>query len=282
MTTILDPIIVRPEEDFTQEEKEALIKSSAQMMTSLSEDTLKVLQDTYGEIKGTKAFEVLAKGKLLGLDFAMNWQDSKATGENIANFTGNFIQGAATAIVLTGFTSSGIIIAAATIGITYGLKEAGFELGDYTESLYEYSEEFIKSTIESQQIKYETWQSLTPEEQAYWISAGGTPWNYNISTLLDELNNKDLNIIDKIKELLKQASTISSPLVLDINKDGTINTTGKIVNFDLDNNGYAELTAWVNSEDGILVYDKNNNGIIDNGSELFGNNTTLSTGKLAL
>ena len=45
MTTILDPIIVRPEEDFTQEEKEALIKSSAQMMTSLSEDTLKVLQE---------------------------------------------------------------------------------------------------------------------------------------------------------------------------------------------------------------------------------------------
>ncbi len=281
MTTILDPIIVRPEEDFTQEEKEALIKSSAQMMTSLSEDTLKVLQDTYGEIKGTKAFEVLAKGKLLGLDFAMNWQDSKATGENIANFTGNFIQGAATAIVLTGFTSSGIIIAAATIGITYGLKEAGFELGDYTESLYEYSEEFIKSTIESQQNKYESWQSLTPEEQAYWISAGGTPWNYNINTLLDELNNKDLNIIDKIKELLKQASTISSPLVLDINKDGTINTTDKIVNFDLDNNGYAELTSWVSSEDGILVYDKNNNGVIDNGSELFGNNTTLSTGKLA-
>lgn len=59
------------------------------------------------------------------------------------------------------------------------------------------------------------------------ISAGGTPWNYNTNTLLDELNNKDLNIIDKIKELLKQASTISSPLVLDINKDGTINTTGK-------------------------------------------------------
>ena len=109
--------------------------------------------------------------------------------------------------------------------ITYELKEAGFELGGYTESLYKYLEEFIKSTIKSQQNKYESWQSLTPEEQAYWISAGGTPWNYNINTLLDELNNKDLNIIDKIKELLKQASTISSPLVLDINKDGTINTT---------------------------------------------------------
>lgn len=69
--------------------------------------------------------------------------------------------------------------------------------------------------------------------------------------------------------------------MLDINKDGVINTTGKIVNFDLDNNGYAELTGWASSEDGILVYDKNNNGVIDNGSELFGNNTTLSTGKLA-
>lgn len=282
MTTVLDTIIVRPEEEFTQEEKETLIKSSAQMMTSLSEDTLKVLQDTYSETKGIKAFEVLIKGKLLGLDFAMSWENSKSTGENITNFTGNFIQGAITAGILVGFISSSLMIAATTIGITYGLKEAGFELGGYTESLYKYLEEFIKSTIKSQQNKYESWQSLTPEEQASWISAGGTPWNYNTNTLLDELNNKDLNIIDKIKELLKQASTISSPLVLDINKDGIISTTGKIVNFDLDNNGYAESTGWVDANDGLLVLDKNNNGIIDNGSELFGNNTTLSSGKLAL
>ncbi len=75
------------------------------MMTSLSDDTLKVLQDTYGEIKGIKAFEVLIKGKLLGLDFAMSWENSKSTGENITNFAGNFIQGAITAGILVGFIS---------------------------------------------------------------------------------------------------------------------------------------------------------------------------------
>lgn len=164
------------------------------------------------------------------------------------------------------------------------IKSIKESLGNQIDNVENFVEDITNAFSDitnTQQNKYEAWEDLSKEEQAEWIQAGGTPWNYNTNTLLDELNNKDLNIIDKIKELLKQASTISSPLVLDINKDGTINTTGKIVNFDLDNNGYAELTAWVNSEDGILVYDKNNNGIIDNGSELFGNNTTLSSGKLA-
>jgi hypothetical protein len=100
MATVLAPIIVRPEEEFTQEEKKTLIKSAAEMMTGLSEDTLEILKETYGEIKGTKAFEILTKSKLLGLDLAMSWDNSKSTGENIANFTGNFVQGAITAGVL--------------------------------------------------------------------------------------------------------------------------------------------------------------------------------------
>lgn len=106
MATILEPIIVRPEE-FTQEEKKTLIKSAAEMMTSLSEDTLKILQNTYGEIKGTKAFEILTKSKLLGLDFAMSWDKSKSTGENIANFTGNFVQGAITTGILVAIKGTG-------------------------------------------------------------------------------------------------------------------------------------------------------------------------------
>jgi hypothetical protein len=43
------------------------------------------------------------------------------------------------------------------------------------------------------------------------------------------------------------------------------------VYFDHDNNSFAEQSGWVGKDDGLLVFDKNNNGKIDDGSELFGN-----------
>jgi Ca2+-binding RTX toxin-like protein len=62
------------------------------------------------------------------------------------------------------------------------------------------------------------------------------------------------------------------PLAIDMNGDGKISTVRiqQGVHFDLDSNGFAESTAWVGPQDGILVLDKNNNGIIDDGTELFG------------
>ena len=45
--------------------------------------------------------------------------------------------------------------------------------------------------------------------------------------------------------------------------------------FDLDKNGFAEKTAWIGTEDGFLALDRNGNGIIDNGGELFGDQVEL-------
>jgi hypothetical protein len=63
----------------------------------------------------------------------------------------------------------------------------------------------------------------------------------------------------------------SDPLVLDLNGDG-INLTHveNGVKFDITGNGTKEQVAWVASSDGLLVWDRNANGIIDNGKELFG------------
>ena len=65
----------------------------------------------------------------------------------------------------------------------------------------------------------------------------------------------------------------SDPLLIDIDGDG-IKTTSLLNGHFIDHqsDGFSELSAWVSDEDGILFIDKNNNGVIDNGSELFGEN----------
>jgi len=62
-----------------------------------------------------------------------------------------------------------------------------------------------------------------------------------------------------------------------------IETLGKDsgIYFDHEGNGFAQSTGWVGSDDGLLVFDKNSNGIIDDGNELFGNNTLLANGSKA-
>ncbi|WP_228156321.1 putative Ig domain-containing protein [Acinetobacter seifertii] len=68
-----------------------------------------------------------------------------------------------------------------------------------------------------------------------------------------------------------------------MNGDGKISTIGKNpgVYFDLDNSGFAEKTAWVAPEDGLVVFDRNGNNQIDGGAELFGTETILKNGLLA-
>jgi Ca2+-binding RTX toxin-like protein len=75
----------------------------------------------------------------------------------------------------------------------------------------------------------------------------------------------------------------SSPIVLDLDGDGveTQSLTGSEVYFDLNGDGFAELTGWVGSDDGFLALDKDANGKIDTGRELFGSETLLQNGQKA-
>ena len=74
----------------------------------------------------------------------------------------------------------------------------------------------------------------------------------------------------------------ASPIILDLNGDG-VKTIGVEdgVHFDHDGDRFAEKTGWVSAEDAFLVWDRNKNGLIDDGSELFGNNYTLKDGSKA-
>lgn len=69
------------------------------------------------------------------------------------------------------------------------------------------------------------------------------------------------------------------PLAVDLGAMGIdLTTLDHGVNFDLDKNGFAEKTAWIGKEDGFLVFDRNGNGRIDDGGELFGDQVELSDG----
>ena len=68
-------------------------------------------------------------------------------------------------------------------------------------------------------------------------------------------------LIDNIRNRFEDAQRQVSPIILDH-----------------DGNGFAQRTGWLGQGDGLLVWDINGNGSIDNGRELFGDNTLLANG----
>ena len=87
-----------------------------------------------------------------------------------------------------------------------------------------------------------------------------------------------------IGKLWDDAENSRSPLVVDLDGDGTIETisTDGGIHFDFDNNQKIENSGWIGRNEGFLVRDLNGNGQIDNGTELFGNHTLLQNGKNAV
>ena len=85
-------------------------------------------------------------------------------------------------------------------------------------------------------------------------------------------------IIDDDRDPNEDLPETYDPIVIDFNKNGVTSTKlDNTVYFDHDNNGFAEATAWIEKDDGLLALDKNDNGKIDNGNELFGNHTISNT-----
>jgi len=75
---------------------------------------------------------------------------------------------------------------------------------------------------------------------------------------------------------------LGSPIVIDTQGNGfALVGLEAGVQFDIFGDGKPILLGWVQGDDALLVLDRNGNGLIDSGLELFGNHTRLQSGRRA-
>jgi hypothetical protein len=85
------------------------------------------------------------------------------------------------------------------------------------------------------------------------------------------------------KGMLWSAEGELDPLILDLDGDGieTLDRGSSGLRFDHNVDLFSETSGWLSGDDGFLVLDENKNGLIDNGTEMFGGNGVSGLGELA-
>ena len=137
------------------------------------------------------------------------------------------------------------------------------DIGPIAVDIYEWGEEKIKNWIK------------------FWDGMGET-----LQETVEDNNDRFMKVLLKriygISETVTQASAATyDPLILDLDGDGfNVELKENGTNFDLDTNSFAEKINWT-SKDGFLCLDLNGNGEVDNGGEVFGDNTLLADGTTA-
>ena len=180
----------------------------------------------------------------------------------------------------------------AAIQLAEGIKNAASELADdLAQKVTQAAEDLAKAAKEA----YERVKSAA--EQAAEAARDFFDNLPDINDLFDKF--KDLlpnqeDWIDNLPKWAKEWLGLNAkrsgkahgydPLILDLGGNGieTISVAGFSGSlFDHNNDGIRTAIGWISSDDGLLVRDLNGNGLIDNGSELFGNNTRLANGQNA-
>ncbi len=163
------------------------------------------------------------------------------------------------------------------LGVSYaGHCSSDFSCDPFIIDGYRYNESDGKwySNPPRPDIGEYTWNGEAPTEKQQWLTEIR-------NGVIQHFISRE-NPLQDIQSKFGQASTIPSPIVLDLDGDG-IESVGVQAGlyFDHAGDGFAEQTGWIGRDDGFLVRDLNGNGSIDTGAELFGSETLLANGQKA-
>ncbi len=121
------------------------------------------------------------------------------------------------------------------------------------------------------------WQGNEEKEEDKKFTISGSVVKSSQGLKVKEIISGNGKIIDDDKDD-KQDPEDVDPIIIDLNKNGITSTKlNNTTYFDHDNNNFKEATSWIDKGDAFLALDKNSNGLIDNGNELFGNHTISNT-----
>ncbi|WP_172456669.1 LamG-like jellyroll fold domain-containing protein, partial [Microcystis aeruginosa] len=144
--------------------------------------------------------------------------------------------------------------------------------------------DFLDSTLNLPNVNIKDWSK---NSDSWNKSAWGTS-NSTWSALIMFSGAVGKEVSDVVKETVQSAlkpinyiAKSLDPLIIDLNNDGLqlISLENSSTRFDIDADGYAENTAWVSPQDGILTIDLNGDGIINNITEIFSENYGNGTAK---
>ncbi|WP_319002999.1 calcium-binding protein [Quatrionicoccus australiensis] len=222
------------------------------------------------------------------------------TGSSLADI----LAGGAGKDILVGGSGADILLGGADADILYGNDGAGgdtLEGGDGFDTYYADNGDTIRDS-DGQGTVYLNNKQLTlakrKEGEVVWTDNIGNTYalrgnrlEINDPLVIEGFSNDELGIhldeepddpMKKIKKDFGAAEKVISPIILDLDGDG-VETVGAEARtyFDHAGDGFAESTGWAAPDDGLLVYDRNGDGRIGSGAELFGSETILENGKKA-
>lgn len=132
----------------------------------------------------------------------------------------------------------------------------------------------IQSEVDNSSLKQELNKNNTQSDNSInsdTVSVSEQAMNSFVSSKEQELASLSINRTEEIQQ--------ADPLALDLNGDG-LQTSGvdNGILFDINGDGSKEQTSFVSGGDAFLAYDRNGNGVIDSGKELFGDNNGFAHG----
>ena len=211
MSTVLEPIIVTPEEEKPIYTEKDVIKDAFALQGASSQEIIDYAIKNFGlDTKQIGAFTKIIGGvKTNTIGGILDWDTSKTLEENIAHVSGTLAQDAIVTLIATAIAPGALFAFTAGILLGAGFKLAGIDLGDELQDLYS---EYIDTTIKISNLSGD--KPLGSIEDTFLV---------NQLKKAEELKVKIGDVERQVKDYIgNKPVNENNPIKVELNKDNSI------------------------------------------------------------